>query len=145
MVSRRGMTLIELMVVVGIIAILFGLLLPAVQSAREASRRMVCTNNLRQLVLASHSYADAWDGFPPGGVGTRLELHDGNIISLHASLLPHLELNTLYSHVNINLTGLTYELVAPGNRTVRDWRVGVFLCPSDPGATAGRGGWSTFE
>lgn len=139
MSARRGMTLIELLVVVAVIAILTGLLLPAVQSAREASRRLGCSNGLRQIALAAHAYADAWNGFPPGTWGKKIAPYRGNQFSLYSRILPYLELNALHSQINFDVHGVTFRDMPPENVTARDARIEVLLCPSDPGAAGGTG------
>jgi prepilin-type N-terminal cleavage/methylation domain-containing protein/prepilin-type processing-associated H-X9-DG protein len=128
--NRRGFSLIELLVVIAIIGVLIALLLPAVQAAREAARRMQCTNNLHQLALALLNYQDAAGGFPMGGyLQPVYTLPDwgtnGN--GWLVSVLPYFEQKTLYDAYNIamnwgNLVNLTAH--ATGINTL--W------CPSDP-------------
>ena len=94
---RRGFTLVELLVVIAIIGILVGLLLPAVQAAREASRRMSCGNNLKQLGLALHNYESAMRRFPPSANTTGGSANQP--WSAQAALLPFLEGDNVYKNI----------------------------------------------
>jgi prepilin-type N-terminal cleavage/methylation domain-containing protein/prepilin-type processing-associated H-X9-DG protein len=136
---RRGFTLIELLVVIAIIAVLIALLLPAVQAAREAARRIQCTNNLKQLGLALHNYNDSHNQFPMGGIGRQTSngQYAGNNTGANAeyrqsfipTLLPFLELGTLYNAYNAN-----QQSFLPVNSTVTQSVIAVYVCPSDPNA-----------
>ena len=138
---RGGFTLIELLVVIAIIAVLIALLLPAVQAAREAARRIQCTNNLKQIGLAIHNYHESNDVFPPGGFPAYNPTQNtGNNAcpSAHARLLPYIEQQSLYNALNWNLTvindpsGFPWTGYGPyANVTVSITRVSTFLCPSD--------------
>jgi prepilin-type N-terminal cleavage/methylation domain-containing protein/prepilin-type processing-associated H-X9-DG protein len=121
---RPAFTLIELLVVIAIIGVLIALLLPAVQSAREAARRMQCTNNLKQIGLALHNYHDTRGAFPPN----RYTFNGNYSFSALSQLLPHMEQNQLYSALNFSLMRTD-----PGNATGRAVGVNSFLCPSDGG------------
>jgi prepilin-type N-terminal cleavage/methylation domain-containing protein/prepilin-type processing-associated H-X9-DG protein len=130
---RPGFTLIELLVVIAIIAILIGLLLPAVQKVRESAARIKCTNNLKQIGLALHNYHDSNQFFPPGYV-------DGNTSPTSTPdndvgpgwgwasyLLPYLEQGNLYNQIDFK------QPVGMGiNAQVSKQTLSIFLCPSDP-------------
>ncbi len=124
----RGFTLIELLVVIGVVGILAGLLLPAVQAAREAARRARCGNNLKQAGLALHAYHDAHGSFPMGYVARR----DADPLATSpgwgwsALVLPHLEQGPLFSAANIDL-----PVEHAANLTARTTTLGPYLCPSD--------------
>jgi prepilin-type N-terminal cleavage/methylation domain-containing protein/prepilin-type processing-associated H-X9-DG protein len=135
---RRGFTLIELLVVIAIIAVLIALLLPAVQAAREAARRIQCTNNLKQIGLGLHNYLSQTGSFPMGSGSGMLALGSyqaKECWSIHAAILPQLELTALYNALNFNWS--CDSTGYPGNQpnaTIFATQVNAFLCPSDPNA-----------
>jgi prepilin-type N-terminal cleavage/methylation domain-containing protein/prepilin-type processing-associated H-X9-DG protein len=128
--SRPGFTLIELLVVIAIIAILIGLLLPAVQKVREAANRMKCANNLKQIGLAAHNYHDTIDGLPPSWLyeaPSPPARPTAIAESWGFNLLPFLEQDNLFRPYNRNLT-----LFDPGNQALTMTQLKVFQCPSTP-------------
>jgi prepilin-type N-terminal cleavage/methylation domain-containing protein len=126
--SRRpAFTLIELLVVVAVIGVLIALLLPAVQTAREAAHRTHCKNNLKQIGLGLQNYHDAFNVFPPTfcvGAG------DGGEWSISARLLPYIERSAAYDDLNFDRD---YNQTSPAFPFgAKAMRVPVLLCPSDP-------------
>nr|WP_081614343.1 DUF1559 domain-containing protein [Rhodopirellula maiorica] len=155
--SRPAFTLVELLVVIAIIGVLVGLLLPAVQAAREAARRMSCSNNFKQIGLGLHNYHAAYNKLPSGGSGTRH--HTGRLNCLVA-LLPFIEQQALWEMMSNPLLAQAGEsphssaAITLGSGTgwpafgpalhididdYRPWRTQVvsYRCPSDPGQSAG--------
>ncbi len=152
---RRGFTLVELLVVIAIIGILVGLLLPAVQAAREAARRMQCSNNLRQIGLAAHNFESANKAFPARKHSKVFTNTNGTQSTGSSNATPQIMLLPYVEQGNVmNLWDLDYDTHNDGkihtslpdkanaNAVARATEINFFLCPSDPSmiksGTAGR-------
>src|SRR5271166_2267293 len=135
---RPGFTLIELLVVIAIIAVLIGLLLPAIQKVREAANRMSCQNNLKQIGLALHNYHGVNQVFPqaykplpspdptaPPGTGTCGA-------SAFTLILPYIEQDNVYRQIDVTRAALSAPNMPPANPAYST-AIKTFLCPSAPG------------
>lgn len=131
-----GFTLVELLVVIAIIGVLVALLLPAVQMAREAARRMKCSNQLKQFGLAMHNYNDTYKSFPIGHMfrghfdGDPLDGDGGSGFGWGSAILPFIEQANLYSQFNFNFP-ITTNTSATPNLTIAQTHLPIFGCPSD--------------
>ncbi len=123
----RAFSLVELLVVIALIAVLLGLLLPAVQKVREAANRTQCTNNLHQIGLALHHYHDVYQTFPPGGIEWRGSDPSKRQLAWSAFILPYLDQETVYRKLDLN-TPFDSPENAEGAATI----LPVYLCPSTP-------------
>lgn len=128
--KKNGFTLVELLVVIAIIGILVGLLLPAVQAAREAARRMQCSNNLKQIGLALHNYSSTFSRFPAG--------RNDKSMSPLAALLPFMEQSNV-----ADLIDWRQAWNHPSNAAATAAEIPTFVCPSDPTANIPAGWGST--
>lgn len=152
--SRNGFTLVELLVVIAIIGVLVGLLLPAVQAAREAARRMSCSNNMKQLGLGIHNYHSAFQQMPLQGSGPNqsgVQYGNGTVewsqeeLSYLVGLLPFIEQQSMWEQISNPLTitvpAMTFNPFGPGSfgngdivfYTPAITNIPGFRCPSDPG------------
>jgi prepilin-type N-terminal cleavage/methylation domain-containing protein/prepilin-type processing-associated H-X9-DG protein len=150
--GRSAFTLVELLVVIAIIGVLVALLLPAVQSAREAARRMQCTNNLKQMSLACHNFHDTYNRFPAANLGpsSQMGYNDFNAsvngqtgfqfqqTGIIPQIMPFMEFSTVTDQMNATLTALERYPVGSESLfwpnfgwTVAQYKIPNFLCPSD--------------
>ncbi len=146
MKRRVGFTLVELLVVIAIIGILVGLLLPAVQAAREAARRMQCSNNLKQLGLGALNYESTFKKFPPNHIFARPITNPStangapDVLNMecwgwHVLLMPQIEQTAMYNQLNVTQISLMgfIQTATPAQFDLLKQEISVFRCPSDSG------------
>ncbi|WP_435017815.1 DUF1559 domain-containing protein [Tundrisphaera sp. TA3] len=130
---RGGFTLIELLAVCGVISLLLGLVLPAVQASREAARRLQCVANLKQIGIALNAY-HATNAMYPGNMLLTTPSYSSNHLSALARILPFADMTPLYNSINLAFVNAeSADRPSLVNRTARHTTVALFLCPSDAG------------
>jgi prepilin-type N-terminal cleavage/methylation domain-containing protein/prepilin-type processing-associated H-X9-DG protein len=126
--APRGFTLVELLVVIAVIGVLLAILLPAVQAAREAARRMTCANHLHQIGVGMHAHHESRGSFPPGGIEmVSRQWPKGRQLAWSAFLLPYLEEQTLYDRIDFSKSYSSSE-----NAEAAAQIVPTYVCPSVP-------------
>lgn len=137
-IMRNGFTLMELLIVTSVIGILIALLLPAIMTVRNASRRLSCSNNLKQISISVHQYTETHGMMPGTGMGRYVSSKFArkgvatDRFSIFSSILPYIEKEGIYSSINFNLS--SYRKVGgKANYTAGHNKISLFVCPSQPG------------
>jgi prepilin-type N-terminal cleavage/methylation domain-containing protein/prepilin-type processing-associated H-X9-DG protein len=137
---RAAFTLIELLVVIAIIAVLIGLLIPAVQKVREAAQRVQCENNLKQLGLGLHSFHDANGGFPPAKIDT-----PGTGYAWTYFILPYIEQGNLFAKMDAHGGWDSAANDLPNKTSLNAHQIPTFLCPAAPSGRTGTNGRGVID